>query len=110
MVRFSTASTTSSAGARCGRVAGLAGRGPTIMRMISAGVVAATSERADGLAVAQHGDAVADAEDLVHLVRDVDDGDAALFQLARSGRRAAPRRRRTANWWARPSAGCARSC
>ncbi len=33
---------------------------------------------ADGLAVAQYGGPIADAEDLVHFVRDVDDGDAAL--------------------------------
>src|ERR1017187_6469362 len=39
-------------------------------------------ERADGFAVAQHGGAVANAEDLIHLVRDVDDGNAALLQLA----------------------------
>ena len=37
--------------------------------------------RADRLAVAQHRDAVADAKDLVHLVRDVNDGDAAVLQL-----------------------------
>ena len=38
-------------------------------------------------AVAQHGDAVAEAEDLVHLVRDVDDRDAALLQVAQSSRK-----------------------
>ena len=44
--------------------------------MISAGVVAAVSRVPDGLAIAEDGDAVGDAEDLVHFVGDVDDGDA----------------------------------
>ena len=37
--------------------------------------------RVDPLAVAQDGDLIADAEDLVHLVRDVDDPAAAILQL-----------------------------
>src|SRR4051812_43729968 len=38
--------------------------------------------RADGLSIAQDGDAVAEAEDLVHFMRDVDDRDAAVLEVA----------------------------
>ena len=59
-------------------------------------------------AVAQHRDALADAEHLLHPVRDVDDGDAAARSDARSSRTAGRPRARSAPMSARPSRGCAR--
>ena len=55
---------------------------PTISRTTSSGVVSRGDERAAGAPVAQHGDAIAEREDLVHAVRDVDAGRARVAERA----------------------------
>jgi hypothetical protein len=55
---------------------------PTISWTISSALVCRPPAGADALAVAQHGDAVGDAEDLLQPVADVHDGDAAALTLS----------------------------
>ena len=58
-------------------------RGPTIMATTALSVVVAQVDLADQRAVAHDGGAAADFEHLVHLVRDVDDRDAARARARR---------------------------
>ena len=51
------------------------------MRINSSALVSRNLARADRFAVAQHRDAIADAENLIHLVRDVDDRYAVPLQI-----------------------------
>ena len=92
------------------RLARLSPRAPGTVRRSSARPSVATSSArrslrrrgADHRAVAQDGDPVGEASDLVQPVRDVDDVDAALAQFARSTRTDARPRRRTSAESARP--------
>ena len=81
---------------------------PIMLRTIQ-GTSTPSIDRAPVIAaVAQHGDVVADADQLLQPVRDVDDADALRLQVARSPGTAPPPRRPTAPRSARPGSGCAR--